>query len=159
MHAWGDASCVEERASAVNKKQLEKFRKILLKRRDILLEMRNRHRMATQQITADMPKDAEESLPLEELTGVISEQEGLEVRELEQIELALRRIEDRTYGVCTVCEEDISVRRLEALPYATLCVPCQEELEESVRHREDQAPRMRGTIQQMEDDRTEEEED
>ena len=143
----------------MTKKQLEKFRKILLKRRDVLMEMRNRHRLATQQITADMPKDAEESLPLEELTGVISEQEGLEVRELEQIELALRRIEDKTYGMCTSCEEDISVRRLEVLPYATLCVSCQEELEKSVRHREDQAPRMRGTIQQLEDEPAEEEED
>lgn len=143
----------------MNKRQQEKFRKMLLKRRDVLMEMRNRHRLAAQQITADMPKDAEESLPLEELTGVISEQEGLEVRELEQIDLALQRIEDKTYGICTSCEEDIAVKRLEVLPYATLCVPCQEELEESVRHREDQAPRMRGTIQQLEDDSADEEED
>lgn len=143
----------------MNKRQLEKFRKMLLKRRDTLLEMRNRHRLAAQQITADMPKDAEESLPLEELTGVISEQEGLEVREMEQIDLALQRIEDKTYGICTSCEDGISIKRLEVLPYATLCVPCQEELEESVRHREDQAPRMRGAIQRLDEETTEEEEE
>jgi len=143
----------------VNKRQLERFRKILLKRRETLLEMRNRHRLATQQITADMPKDAEESLPLEELTGVISEQEGLEVRELEQIDLALRRIEDKAYGICTNCEEDIAIKRLEVLPYATLCVQCQEELEESVRHREEQSSRLRSTFQRLDEESAEEEEE
>jgi len=35
---------------------------------------------------------------------------------------ALSRIENGTYGECTVCGEDIEDKRLEAVPYATLCM-------------------------------------
>jgi len=41
---------------------------------------------------------------------------------LEEIEGALRRIDDGTYGVCTACGRLIGEERLEAVPYATLCI-------------------------------------
>ena len=42
-----------------------------------------------------------------------------------QIEAALQRLDGGTYGVCERCGKPINPRRLEALPYATLCVDCQ----------------------------------
>ena len=39
---------------------------------------------------------------------------------------ALRRMEDGTYGTCRSCEEPISVKRLQAVPWAELCLHCQE---------------------------------
>ena len=39
---------------------------------------------------------------------------------------ALRRMEDGTYGTCLACEEPISVKRLGAVPWAELCLHCQE---------------------------------
>jgi DnaK suppressor protein len=39
---------------------------------------------------------------------------------------ALVRIEHGTYGVCAECEEPISAKRLDALPWARYCVTCQE---------------------------------
>ncbi len=50
---------------------------------------------------------------------------------LEQIERALRRMDDGTYGVCARCGEIIPTERLEAMPEADLCVACKEH-EESV---------------------------
>jgi RNA polymerase-binding protein DksA len=47
-------------------------------------------------------------------------------RALEQITGALRRIAEGTYGVCQRCDRDIPAERLEILPHARLCVPCQE---------------------------------
>lgn len=44
--------------------------------------------------------------------------------ELQQVRLALKRIETDEYGTCTSCGEAISPARLEALPYATLCIRC-----------------------------------
>lgn len=41
---------------------------------------------------------------------------------LTQIEDALARMDDGSYGVCQRCGEPIGLARLEALPYATLCV-------------------------------------
>ena len=39
---------------------------------------------------------------------------------------ALRRIEDGSFGVCLHCEEDISPKRLAAVPWAAFCIQCQE---------------------------------
>jgi DnaK suppressor protein len=46
---------------------------------------------------------------------------------LRQVMRALDRIATGTYGVCQECEEPISERRLGALPWAALCLKCQEE--------------------------------
>lgn len=48
---------------------------------------------------------------------------------LGEIEAALTRIEVGTYGVCTNCDKQIPGERLEALPWATLCIDCQRNLE------------------------------
>ncbi|MEX2549641.1 MAG: TraR/DksA C4-type zinc finger protein [Nitriliruptoraceae bacterium] len=41
-----------------------------------------------------------------------------------QIDDALRRIDNGTYGICERCGEKIELERLEAIPYATLCMTC-----------------------------------
>ena len=43
---------------------------------------------------------------------------------VEEIDDALRRIERKTYGMCERCFQPIPKLRLEALPYAQLCVDC-----------------------------------
>lgn len=51
---------------------------------------------------------------------VSSEQEVLY-----QIDDALKRIDDGSFGVCQQCNEAISMSRLKAVPYASLCIGCQ----------------------------------
>ena len=48
------------------------------------------------------------------------------VEEIRDIDAALMRIANGSYGVCTDCEEAIEVKRLEAYPTAKRCRPCQE---------------------------------
>ena len=48
---------------------------------------------------------------------------------LVDIDAALTRIEDGTYGVCTDCGKQIPEERLEARPWATLCIDCQRKRE------------------------------
>lgn len=43
-----------------------------------------------------------------------------------QVEEALRRIEDGTYGRCANCGQPINVQRLEAVPWTRFCINCQE---------------------------------
>ena len=45
---------------------------------------------------------------------------------LKDVQAALRRIEDGTYGICLHCEGDIGRIRLEAVPWAAFCIQCQE---------------------------------
>lgn len=58
--------------------------------------------------------------------------EGLEENAthlLDQVEAALGRIEDGTYGLCERCGREIAPERLQAVPYATLCIDDQRTLE------------------------------
>lgn len=45
---------------------------------------------------------------------------------LRNVRAALRRIEDGSFGVCLHCEEDISPKRLAAVPWTAFCIHCQE---------------------------------
>ena len=45
------------------------------------------------------------------------------------IEAALKRIEDGTYGTCTSCAREIAHERLEAYPWALLCIDCKRQSE------------------------------
>lgn len=51
---------------------------------------------------------------------------------LRQIERALDKIEDGTYGICDITGDEIPVARLEAIPYATMTVKAQEKLEKGL---------------------------
>jgi RNA polymerase-binding protein DksA len=62
--------------------------------------------------TAAVTLDREIDYTLEENSGQV----------LSEIEAALKRIEDGTYGVCTVCGKEIAPERLEAYPSASLCI-------------------------------------
>ena len=52
-----------------------------------------------------------------------------EQRTLYEIDEALKRIEEGTYGDCLLCGKKISSQRLKAVPYASFCIGCQEEEE------------------------------
>jgi len=64
--------------------------------------------------TATETYDRELDYTLEENSGHV----------LGEIDAALKRIEEGTYGICTNCGKPIAVERLEALPWATLCIGC-----------------------------------
>jgi DnaK suppressor protein len=51
---------------------------------------------------------------------------------LRQIERALEKIDENTYGICDITGEDIPIARLEAVPYATMTVKAQEKFEKGL---------------------------
>ncbi len=51
---------------------------------------------------------------------------GLDYRQLRQVEEALDRLDAGDYGICLACDEAIAEKRLLALPWARYCVTCQE---------------------------------
>jgi DnaK suppressor protein len=62
----------------------------------------------------------------EEVTSQLAE---LESRELSQIERALTKLKQGSYGLCEGCQKKIPVTRLNALPFSTTCIECQREME------------------------------
>lgn len=110
---------------------LSELRDILIKRRDalrkalagdlsLLKELR-------QQTSGDMV-DAALDAAHDEISSQLAE---VESRELGNIENALERMRDGNYGACETCDCGIPMARLQALPYATLCINCQREAEKS----------------------------
>lgn len=55
-----------------------------------------------------------------------------EYKLLRQIERALEKIEENSYGICDVSGEEIPIARLEAVPYATMTVKAQEKFEKGL---------------------------
>jgi RNA polymerase-binding protein DksA len=111
--------------------------------REALLEERTRVEAAIQNLHDENPgtlsEDAgEETAYDNHLADTATETYGRELdytleenseHVLADIDAALKRIEGGTYGICTNCGEPIAVERLEALPWATLCIDCKRDRE------------------------------
>src|SRR5437879_8687295 len=111
---------------------LLRLHKTLISRRN---ELRKRLGMELKDLGNLNPGDAADvafGAGTEEVTSHLAE---LEARELRQVERAIGKIKAGTYGVCEGCSAKIPVERLNALPYSTLCVKSQREMETSSGHR------------------------
>ncbi len=120
----------------MRKRDLERFRKILLEQRSQILS-RARQMLAGEVYvdSDDFPDEidtavSESSLSL---TGRMRERErGL----LNKIEKSLEKIERGTYGECESCGEEIGLERLRARPVAEFCIACKDEQERLERQAE-----------------------
>jgi DnaK suppressor protein len=111
----------------MKKELLAKLRTRLEKRRKELVSSNNRARVESREDisgsgTLDYVDYAVHSYDKEFLLSLSS----LERRELHQIEEALARIDEGEYGLCEECGEEISEKRLKAVPWARHCIECQE---------------------------------
>jgi len=111
---------------------INKFKRILVAERDRLLNntkesIKNDLNVSTD----DLPDEAD--LAASEISQSLTfELRNRERMMISKINTALTKIQDGSFGECESCEEEIEKRRLEARPFSTLCVACQEQTE----HRE-----------------------
>jgi DnaK suppressor protein len=87
-----------------------------------LKDLSNSHKGDATGDSADLAFDSSG----EEVASQLAE---LESRELVQIERALVKLKQGTYGLCEGCVKKIPVARLNALPFITTCIECQREME------------------------------
>lgn len=118
------------------KREMGKFKKLLLKKREELISNVN-------QITGDTRKSQKDAAG--DLSGYTFHMADMasdnydrefslnlasgERKTLLEIDEALKRIEDKSYGKCISCGKKISKKRLSAVPHAKLCLPCKEQEE------------------------------
>ena len=76
-----------------------------------------------------LSSDSEDRSQQMENDDVLNELDSVEAKELLQVKFALRRLENGEYGTCASCGATISEARLEALPYANICIDCAKEAE------------------------------
>ena len=98
--------------------------KLLTQRRAALLRSWNRISDEEAQLSAAEEKDWSEIAADREAEAVLSALSEREHRELEEIEAALARLGNSTYGLCLGCGRAIGRQRLLAIPEASLCLEC-----------------------------------
>lgn len=111
------------------KEAMAEMREILLTRREALrkaldgdLSMLNELREQSSGDVVDFALDSAQ----DEINSQLAE---VESRELCSIDKALERMREGKYGKCEACDSGIPMMRLQALPYAVLCIDCQREAE------------------------------
>jgi len=129
-HPWGlpKAEGVEIMA---RKDALANMRAILVKRRDALRSALAGDLTLLRDLHDQSPGDVIDAAYDTAQDEVNSQLAEVESRELASIENALERMKEGSYGQCEVCSGKIPMARLDALPYATMCIECQRELERS----------------------------
>ena len=106
-----------------------KLRDALLKRRDALRKALAGDLSLLKEIQAQSGGDEIDAALDASHNEINSQLAELESRELAQVEEALARMEEGTYGICEATGQPIPLARLQALPYATFCIEAQRELE------------------------------
>ena len=121
----------------MQQRMLDRFKKKLIKEREKLLadvnhirkeELDKSPRNAAGELSgyADhMADGGTDTIERQVSLGLISNEEAMLIK----IDGALKRIEDKTYGVCELCKEKISQERLNAVLYATYCIKCRSQEE------------------------------
>ncbi|MDD5166285.1 MAG: TraR/DksA family transcriptional regulator [Candidatus Omnitrophica bacterium] len=121
----------------LNKKELGDFKKLILKKKDELLDeikhmsedtLKKSQKEASGDIsgyTFHMADVATDTYDREFSLGLVSNERDA----IYELDDALKKIEEGTFGVCESCKSLITKTRLRAVPYARLCLKCQERKE------------------------------
>jgi len=113
--------------------QLKHFEELLLQEKNsIEKELLNLGSKDPNKIDVDYPETGSSSLEdnaeeISEFHDLIAIEAGLQKR-LKDVNKALKKIEDGTYGICKYCHKPISTARLEARATSTSCISCKKTL-------------------------------
>lgn len=111
------------------KDSLLNLRAILVKRRDALRSALAGDLSLLKELRSESPGDVIDAAYDSAQDEISSQLAEVESRELANIENALERMKAGKYGQCEVCGGRIPLARLNALPYATMCIDCQRDSE------------------------------
>ena len=126
----------------MSKEQLEHFRQILLSWKRDLMEEVDRTVSHMKDEAANFPDPNDRATQEEEFSLELRTRDR-ERKLIRKIDEALKRVEDGSYGYCLETGEEIGIKRLEALPVATLTIEAQERRERRERQYGDRDDRYR----------------
>ena len=106
----------------MNQTELNKYKAMLeAKQAELALGLRNR-----EDIAIEKTPDALDEVQLAGERELAIRNLDRESNLLRNVRGALLRVSDGSYGVCLHCEEDIKIKRLDAVPWTKYCIRCQE---------------------------------
>jgi len=113
----------------MEKRLLESFREQLQKQRDETVRSLSRVQKEGSSLGQECPSDTGELSVTSFSREFLFNQSTRRTQLLRNIEAALHRIEQGTFGECADCGDEINARRLEVMPFTAYCRECQENLE------------------------------
>jgi DnaK suppressor protein len=114
------------RAAKMPKKELEKYRRLLQEKKTALLAELAKTRHAEQETTEESTQDIADKAVSSYTREFLYSLNDAERSTVQQIDQALGRIEDGTYGLCLNCGTPMNEKRLSAIHWSRHCVECQE---------------------------------
>ena len=110
-------------------KRIKDSRRRLSSEYESLIKSINRSRLAAKEIKMDNTEDEGDLATISHDRELLYNLHESDYARLKYIENALKAMDRGEYGECVRCGEDISEKRLEAVPWATTCIRCQEATE------------------------------
>ena len=104
------------------------YRKILEKKAEEVRNSMSAQKAAQLVARLDVPSDEGDLSQQHHEEWIFLNRNTIDSKLLREINDALHRIEHGNYGECLECEEPISTKRLDAVPWARFCVTCQESI-------------------------------
>jgi DnaK suppressor protein len=104
------------------------YRKLLEKKAEEVRRSMSAQKAAQVVSRLDVPSDEGDLSQQHHEEWIFLNRNTLDMKLLREIADALHRIDADTYGICPECEEAISPKRLDAVPWARYCVTCQEDV-------------------------------
>ncbi len=114
------------------KKQAEQYKKKLFEKRKELTKAFAKNREYGRESDVGGSQDLADKASSSYAKEVQYSLSNTERRILEEIAGAIDRMEEGEYGTCMDCEDRITKKRLDAVPWARYCVPCQERIEQGI---------------------------
>lgn len=103
--------------------QLLKFKEFLLKRKQEIFKQ-IAHLQSRRKVHAGREIEIIDAAQKEDMMRLADHLIERSIKEIKEINLALERMADATYGICEICGKRIQSKRLKALPAARLCREC-----------------------------------
>jgi DnaK suppressor protein len=115
----------------MDKLALDRYKTMLIDRKTELLNIISNYQKEISQLQSSEAKD---EVDFATISSDSARQEAITLQqkqELEDINYSLKKIDDATYGICEMCEEDIGDGRLTVKPQARYCIVCREIVEKT----------------------------
>ncbi|WP_428261570.1 TraR/DksA family transcriptional regulator [Haliangium sp.] len=120
-------------AKPLTTKDREKFRELLESKRVMVLDRARRTLTEDMALSQDDLADEMDLASSEYYQSFEFRLRGREKVHLAKLDLALRKLDEGSFGICEMCDEPIGKKRLEARPETTLCIKCKEAQERDER--------------------------
>jgi RNA polymerase-binding transcription factor len=122
--------CIEEpQDRRMDAKKLKDTRRRLSSEYENLIKSINRSRLAAKEIKLENTEDEGDLATISHERDILYNLHESDYARLRYIEDAMKAMDRGEFGECVRCGEDINEKRLEAVPWATTCIRCQEETE------------------------------